>query len=69
MNCSFGVGGSIYIVGDDGIEAGCQVKDSFWQEARVNEVSGSSGVNEGGGVDNLFDTMQRDQEMKGSILS
>ena len=30
MNCSFGVGGSIYIVGDDGTGAGCQVEDSFW---------------------------------------
>ena len=29
-NCTFGVGGSVYIVGDDGAEAGCQVEDSFW---------------------------------------
>ena len=29
-NSTFGVGGSVYIVGDDGAEAGCQVEDSFW---------------------------------------
>ena len=29
-NCSFGVGGSIYVVGNDGTEAGCQFEDSSW---------------------------------------
>ena len=30
MNCSFGVGGSVYVVGNNGTEAGCQAEDSFW---------------------------------------
>ena len=30
MNCSFGVGSSVYVVGDDGTEAGCQAEDFFW---------------------------------------
>ena len=29
-NYFFGVGDSVYVVGDDRTEAGCQVEDSFW---------------------------------------
>ena len=29
-NCSFDVGGSVYVVGNDGTGAGCQVEDLFW---------------------------------------
>ena len=57
MNGSLGVGGSIYVECYNWDRESFEFKNALWKKMRIDEISGSSGVDECKGVNSFFKTM------------
>ena len=57
MDGPLDVRGSIYIKGCDWGRKSFEFKNALWKKMRIDEISGSSGVDECKGVNSFFKTM------------